>query len=1180
MKPEQSRTNVERNAIFRVVLPYAAFGALWVLVSDRGIGWLLRDPALITIASTLKGWVFIAITSLLLYQLMKRRSAQAVTAPAIADSVPRLSLRLLLAVAAVTIFTAIAAVITYDVSHRQETAIGFDNAWHGGIWIALTGILALFSVVVAVILFRQHQTLSRIQREREGEVEKLRTLQLLDALVEGSNDGIFVKDTECRYLLFNRVACRRLGKTLQEVIGHDSSALFPPEEVARLADIDHQVMAENRAITQEERLTTAEGVRVMHITRGPLHDAGGKVIGLFGISRDITKRKQMDLELRAYATSLKETLSRTQLLLDSALDAVISMDQEGKVTVWNSHAEVIFGYSANQAMGRQVADLIVPPVYRERHRQGMTRFMATSETRVIGKRMEMIGMRADGSEFPIEMVIGSLRENGEFLFSAYIHDITERKRNDALLHKLSLAVEQSPESIVITNVDGEIEYVNEALTRNAGYSRDEVLGKNPRILKSGKTPPETFAQMWAALAQGQPWKGEFINRRKDGSEYVEFAIITPIRQTDGRITHYVAVKEDITEKKRIGQELDHHRHHLEILVANRTAQLEEARERAEVANLAKSAFLANMSHEIRTPMNAIVGLTHILRHGQTTHGQADKLGKIASAAEHLLSIINDMLDLSKIEAGKLILEHTDFSPAAILDHTRSLIAEQVRAKGLALRVECEKVPLWLRGDPTRLRQALLNFAGNAVKFTEKGSITLRARLLEDDGNEVLIRFEVEDTGIGIPAEKLPDLFQPFVQADDSITRQYGGTGLGLAISRRLAYLMNGDAGAESEEGRGSTFWFTVRLARGHGVVPAASTTDALDVETQLRMHHGGARLLLVEDNTVNREVALELIHAVGLNADTAENGLEAVAMTSAKSYDLILMDIQMPQMNGLDATRVIRNQPAGAATPILAMTANAFEEDRKSCMEAGMNDFIGKPVDPSMFYAALLKWLPAAAPEPAATQLATAAPAIDVEDRRQRLAGIPGLDLDRGLAMIRGNLEKYTRLLALFAASNHQYANRIMEMLAAGDLAGIKSLAHALKGSAGMLGAMPVSEAASALSSALHHEAGKEELSRLCAVLAEELSNLVKNIRQATAKPVAEADTDVDTSRFADVLARLEDLLEHGDMAASDLAKDEAALLRAALGTAATTLLARIEVFDYETAAAELRAARLLRSAC
>ena len=659
----------------------------------------------------------------------------------------------------------------------------------------------------------------------------------------------------------------------------------------------------------------------------------------------------------------------------------------------------------------------------------------------------------------------------------------EHQEAEDQLRKLSLAVEQSPESIVITDLAANIEYVNEAFVRITGYSREESVGRNPRFLHSGRTPRENYDALWAALTAGRPWAGEFHNRRKDGSEYVEFAVVSPIHQADGRITHYVAVKEDVTEKKRLSSELEHYHDHLEDLVAVRTAQLEEAEEwsrlildssadgmfgldregrftfvnatacrllgyapqdligrsahraihhsrvdgthypeadcpmlsalndesairideevfwradgralpvtyaaqpiwrnkemaglvlsfldmtaqreadaartaaLAEAERLARvrSEFLANMSHEIRTPLNAVLGLAQIGARGGDAASNHETFVRIQDAGAHLLGVINDILDFSKIEAGKLVLEQRPFALAAAVANAASFVGGAVKQKGLAFEVEtAPDLPDWVIGDAQRLQQILVNLLSNAVKFTERGEVRLRVVRLRVARQDNDITFHVLDTGIGMSAEQLARLFQPFEQADSSTTRRYGGTGLGLAISQTLARLMGGEITVESAPGEGSAFTLRLPLPATAPALPEHAKAPA-PAERRL----AGLRLLAAEDVEVNRLILEDLLMHEGAHVTFAENGRQALDRldeAGVSAFDAVLMDVQMPVMDGLDATRHIRG--IAPALPVIGLTAHALAEERERCLAAGMVEHVTKPIDTDRLVAAILR---------------------------------------------------------------------------------------------------------------------------------------------------------------------------------------------------------------------------------
>jgi PAS domain S-box-containing protein len=1066
-------------------------------------------------------------------------------------------------------------------------------------------------------------------------------------------------------------------------------------------------------------------------------------------------------------------------------------------------------------------------------------------------------------------------------------DISDHHANEQRLLELSMAVEQSPSGILITDARSNIEYVNAAFTRITGYPADEVRGRNPRMLQSGDTSPETYAQMWATLQRGEVWQGRFTNRRKNGIEYIQSSLLSPLKSPDGRITHFVGIIDDITGQIRTTEELERYRSGLEALVEIRTAALGQAnaalsaseqftrtiadnlpdmvayfdtdlccrfanragrewfgrqpeqivgaalvelvgrqtfdanlpvyraalggvaqhlertmnrpgdgkavhawmhfipalqggrvdgfveiindisaikeaelhlqtanadlivaRDRAESASRAKSAFLANMSHEIRTPMNAIIGLAHLIRRDCSDDSQDKRLDKVVDAARHLLEVIDDILDLSKIESGKLELNHGEFSVEDLLSRSCGLVAERVRLKGLELVVDLRQMPDRLGGDATRLQQALINLLSNAVKFTEAGSIVVRCRLLERPGEPLRARFEVVDTGIGIADDSMVHIFDAFEQADSSTTRRFGGTGLGLAITRHLAQLMGGEVGVESQPGVGSRFWFTAEvtrptpmsvdlnlaqgdaawavtaptsfpgiervlvidpldssrevlaamladfgfqvvteatIARGRGLIddapdpgfdlvlvdrghtadaasqieprtpgaprrpppplvlltsedstwirsqamqagyravlakpvlprglremlvllntlPAAPSMRPLapgrDPRAELR--RSGARVLLAEDNLINQEVALELLRSTGLAVDLAENGREAVVKAGQNRYDLILMDVQMPELDGLDATRQIRRLPAHRLTPIIALTATAFGEDLDAAIAAGMNEYLSKPVDPTRLYECLAKWLnpaPAgeigtpsrspgpfesppprqppgtAAPGPDAMAATTAGgwPKVGVDEP---LPVIPGIDMPLALSYFSGRVEPCLRVLRQFAHVHGGGLTELDALLARGDRRAATQLLHSLRGAAGAIGATRLVDQAAALEAALGLPSPPSRLTRESAQLRAELDQLVDGIeralptRETIPAPLEQADVD-DTD-----IDRLDALIASADFSAAAVYRALAPRLKARHGDATRALAQHLQNFEYEQALAALRAMR------
>jgi PAS domain S-box-containing protein len=678
------------------------------------------------------------------------------------------------------------------------------------------------------------RVLRRLVQQRTAELE-LRRAQLA-TLVDTIPDLIWLKDANGVYLSCNRRFEQFFGAREEAIVGHTDHDFVPGELADFFREHDLKAMAAGGPSLNEEWLDFAEtGEHLLVETiKTPMRDRSGQLVGVLGIARDITRRRQAEIDLR----NSEEKLRLAQV---GAGLGVWECDLKSGVTRWSPEVEAMYGLPAGSFGGDQASWLACV------HADDKPALLAS-----IGEHMH--------SREPFEVEFRVVRPNGE------IRWLTSR---------------------------GQVHFDD----------------------------------------QGAP-------------------------------DHIIGINFDSTERRLIAEELYRHRERLEELVAERTAELALARDAAEQANRAKSAFLATMSHEIRTPMNAIIGMTHILRRRSSDSWQVDRLDKIAGAAAHLLAIINDLLDYSKIEAGKLGLEETVVSLPVLMDNVVSMVSEQAVAKGIRLEQVVSTPPCELRGDVGRLTQAFLNLAGNAVKFTASGSIALRIEVESSGENWAQLRFSVRDTGIGISDEVQASLFTPFQQADQSTARHFGGTGLGLAITRRLARLMDGDAGVDSQPGVGSHFWFTARLKKGASRIPAAlpEMADAATVESILRQSFAGQCVLLAEDDPANQEMAGELLAYVGLTVDIAGDGEMAVAKVAAASqpYALILMDLQMPRLGGLEAMARLSGLP-GFATPVIAMTANAYSDDQARCLAAGMVDFVAKPVNPAQLYETLLRWLRPAA---------------------------------------------------------------------------------------------------------------------------------------------------------------------------------------------------------------------------
>ncbi len=773
---------------------------------------------------------------------------------------------------------------------------------------------------------------------------------------------------------------------------------------------------------------------------------------LLEVVGNIGKQLGRVVERQRASDEIKASEEKLRALTETAIDSIISADSRGNIIYFNTGAEKAFGYTSEEIMNKPLT-LIMPENMRNLHTEGLLRYQRTREAHVIGKAVELIGKKKNGDEFPVELTISIWTAKGETFYTGVIRDITERKEKDAELLKLSAVASYTNNAIIITDKTGKIEWVNDGFTRLSGFTLPEIVEKNASN-KAQFIDNKTIKKL---IQDKTPVSYEIKSTSKKGDEYWVLATLTPILDHSGDVQKIIIIDSDITKQKATEEALI------------RAKQIAEASEKT------KELFLANMSHEIRTPMNAIIGFTRLLKDTKLTIEQKEWLKTIENSGENLLVIINDILDFSKIEAGKLEFEESEIDIAGLVQSTITMLKPKGKEKGIDLYFSVDdQIPAAVLGDSVRLTQTLLNLLSNGVKFTNRGKVECIVSVLKETEHDVLVQFEISDTGIGIPEDKLGMIFESFAQVSSNTTRKYGGTGLGLTITKKIIEQQGGTITVSSQVNEGSSFVFVLTFKKTEKLISGKPEKHHSDLDPEVVTD---LRLLLVEDNVVNQKLAKTVLEKWEINTDIADNGQIALQLLQNQTYDIILMDLQMPEMDGYETTEHIRRNELTKHIPIIAMSAHALKGEAERCIRIGMNDYISKPFSPTELLAKIIRHSQSELPDFKTT----------VTKHEYNLDYIRELSGD--------NDEFMNDIIALFIKDTPPQLNILLDSVNAHEWERLKLAAHKLKTSIGIFGLHECAEGLSVIEEYAKKLIHLDQLPELVVNVVEECNQALENIK-------------------------------------------------------------------------------------